>query len=622
MFITKLLNEMINIIYRKHMNISDNIKAMNKNIKKTLGSVFGFKKFKNNQEPIVTSILAGKDVFAAMPTGGGKSLCYQLPALLLPGLTIVISPLIALMKDQVDSAVQNGISAAFINSSLSTEEVSGIYNKLGTTDIKLLYISPERFALPSFLESLKSYNISLFAIDEAHCLSEWGHDFRPDYLSLSNIKTNFPESIIAAFTATATKQVQSDIVEKLHLTDPFILRASFDRPELTYRIIKKSNAKNQILSILKDRVGKAGIIYRTSRKDVEGTAEFLKTKGIKVLPYHAGLSSDVRALNQEKFNRDEVDVIVATIAFGMGIDKSNISYVIHGDLPKNIESYYQETGRAGRDGSDSECILLFSRGDSSKINYFIEQMQDQNEQEKSRKNLYKMVSYASRNVCRRKQLLGYFEEEHPGDCNNCDVCNNENEMVDITVDSQKILSAILRTDQRFGIVHIIDVIRGSNNAKVLKFGHNEIKTYGIGKDRDKSYWHNILDELLGHECLIQDSKRFNALVITDKGMELLYGREELSMVKRDEVKAKRPKSAIPLTADENLFERLRMVRREIAQEKNVPPYVVFSDKTLADMSSLKPQTNDDFLLINGVGNKKLVEYGDVFMKEISLVMKL
>lgn len=589
---------------------------MDNRVSTTLQSVFGFSSFKNNQEEIVTSILNGTDVFAAMPTGGGKSLCYQLPAILLPGITVVVSPLIALMKDQVDSAVQSGIPAAFINSSLDRDQAIKVYQNLHNNVIKLLYISPERFALSTFVQSLQELDISLFAIDEAHCLSDWGHDFRPDYLSLTNIRKLFPNSVIAAFTATATKQVQSDIINKLELNTPCIIRASFDRPELSYRIIRKSDAKNQLLKLTKERPNKAGIIYRTSRKDVEKTALYLQQNGINALPYHAGLNETLRAENQEKFNRDEIDIIVATIAFGMGIDKSNIKYVIHGDLPKNIEGYYQETGRAGRDGSDSECILLFSRGDSVKINYFIEQMHDVHEQEKSRKNLKNILKYASRNVCRRKQLLSYFEEEHPGNCNNCDVCNNENELIDITMDSRMILSAIIRTGQRFGIAHTIDVVRGSNNAKVLKFEHDKIKTFGIGKDKSKPFWHLVLDELLGQECLIQDSNRFNALVLTDKGSELLYGRLELSMFKPVFEKAKNTRSDISLTKDEELFERLRNLRREIAKEKNVPPYIVFSDKTLTDMSNLKPETADDFLLVNGVGNKKLLEYGDVFMSEI------
>ncbi|MGL1891110.1 MAG: DNA helicase RecQ [Spirochaetaceae bacterium] len=601
--------------YEKEI-LDDIIAVMEKNIKKTLQSVFGFSGFKKNQEDIVTSILEGRDIFAAMPTGGGKSLCYQLPALLLPGLTIVISPLIALMKDQVDSAVDSGISAAYINSSLSSQEALEVYAKLHAKNIKLLYISPERFALPTFVDTLKELDISLFAVDEAHCLSEWGHDFRPDYLSLSKIKVTFPKAIVAAFTATATQQVQTDIIDKLQLNLPYITRASFDRPEITYRIIKKLDVKTQLLKLTKDRTGKSGIIYRTSRKDVEKTATHLSQNGIKAIPYHAGLSDKDRATNQDRFNKDEVDIVVATIAFGMGIDKSNISFVIHGDLPKNVEGYYQETGRAGRDGSASECILLFSRGDSAKINYFIEQMPEQQEQTKARNNLNKMVSYASRNVCRRKQLLAYFQEEHPGNCGNCDVCNNENEMVDISVDSQKILSAIVRTGERFGIVHNVDVIRGSNNAKVLKFGHDKIKTYGIGKDQTKDFWHSVIDELLGQECLIQDSERFNALVLTMKGREVLLGRESLEMVKRVEPKTKPKRSSEPLTADQELFEKLRVLRFKIAKEKNVPPYVVFSDKTLADMSSLKPETSDDFLLVNGVGQKKLETYGDLFMNEI------
>ncbi|QEN03540.1 DNA helicase RecQ [Thiospirochaeta perfilievii] len=586
---------------------------MNNRVFNTLQSVFGFSSFKKNQEAIVSSILDGRDVFAAMPTGGGKSLCYQLPSILLPGITVVVSPLIALMKDQVDSAVQIGISAAYINSSLDKDKTIQIYRDLQKNKIKLLYISPERFALTTFIQTLSQLNISLFAIDEAHCLSDWGHDFRPDYLSLTNIRKFFPNTVIAAFTATATKQVQSDIIYKLDLIRPFITRASFDRPELSYRVVRKSKTKDQLLKLTKDRVGKAGIIYRTSRNDVEKTAAFLVANGIKALPYHAGLEERVRTGNQEKFNCDETDVIVATIAFGMGIDKSNIKYVIHGDLPKNIEGYYQETGRAGRDGSDSECILLFSRGDSVKINYFINKIEDIHEQEKSRHNLNKILRYASRNVCRRKQLLSYFEEEHPGNCNNCDVCNNENELIDITVDSQMILSAIARTGQKFGINHTIDVVRGSKSSKILKFEHDKIKTFGIGKSKTKEFWHLVIDELLGQECLIQDSERYNALVISEKGTDLLYGRIKTTMFKPVIEKSKKSREAITLTKDEELFERLRRVRLDIAKEKNVPPYVVFSDKTLTDMSNLKPRNSEEFLLVNGVGEKKLESYGDQFL---------
>lgn len=594
--------------------LNDSLPKMKREIKENLKKIFGFSSFKANQEEIVNNILKKKDLFAAMPTGGGKSLCYQLPATILPGITIVISPLIALMKDQVDSAIDTGINAAYINSSQKSEDAIKVYSDLHNGRIKLLYISPERFALPTFTERLMELDISLFAIDEAHCLSEWGHDFRKDYLSLANIKELFPTVPVAAFTATATKQVQTDIIEKLKLQKPHILRASFDRPELTYRIITKSKVKDQLVRLVREKKEQAGIIYRTSRKAVEETTAYLKKNGINALPYHAGLKDDIRAKNQELFNQDEVDVIVATIAFGMGIDKSNIRYVIHGDLPKNIEGYYQETGRAGRDGSESECILLFSRGDAAKINYFIEQISTPSEQEKARNHLNQMINYASRNVCRRKQLLNYFEEEHPGDCMNCDVCNNENEIVDISVDCQKFLSAVVRTGQRFGIAHIIDVVRGSENAKVMKFRHNEIKTYGVGKDKSKKHWHQIVDELLGQECIFQDQNKYNALTLTDKGTEVLYGRELVNMLLREDKKEVLLDTSVP--ADLDLLGELKLVRRQLAKERGIPPYIIFSDKTLIQMASAQPIDSEEFLAISGVGEKKLEEYGHLFIPVI------
>ncbi len=389
----------------------------------TLRTVFGFESFRPNQETIVNTILNQQDVFAVMPTGGGKSLCYQLPALLLEGTAVVISPLISLMKDQVDAARENGIAAVFMNSSLDQREIANIERMLNTNQVKLLYIAPERFAMPQFIETLKRIPLSLFAIDEAHCISEWGHDFRPDYLALSAIPELFPNIPVAAFTATATQKVQQDIIHKIGLRTPHTIRASFNRPNLFYQVKPKSRVEEQILEFLQDHAGESGIIYRTTRDSVSATAAFLASHGIKALPYHAGLPAEERDKNQEAFNKDEVSVIVATIAFGMGIDKSNVRFVVHADLPKHIEAYYQETGRAGRDNEPAHCLLYFSRGDIPKIRYFIDKMEDETERAIAMEKLNQTVRFASHNVCRRKQLLSFFGEAYGTEnCRACDIC--------------------------------------------------------------------------------------------------------------------------------------------------------------------------------------------------------
>lgn len=588
---------------------------MKNKIKTTLQNTFGYSSFKPNQEEIITSVLEGTDVFAAMPTGGGKSICYQLPAVLLPGLTIVISPLIALMKDQVDSARENGIPAAFINSSLSYADAENIFLMVKNGEIKLLYIAPERFALEGFVSRLQEITISHISVDEAHCVSEWGHDFRPDYLSLSRIRDYFPNIVISAFTATATKKVQKDIVTHLKLISPLIIRASFNRKELYYRITRKSNANSQILEFSRVHSGKSGIIYRTTRKDVESTAKYLSQHGVSSLPYHAGLPDSERKNNQNLFKRDEVDVIVATIAFGMGIDKSNVRFVIHGDLPKSIESYYQETGRAGRDGELSHCLLLYSRGDSGKILYHIRNIEDEDEQQRARKNLSRMISYAETSVCRRKQLLSYFDESFPGECGMCDSCNDEIELVDGTVDAQKVLSAIKRVNERFGITYIIDILRGADTARVREYGHNNLPTYGVGKDKSKNYWHGIIDELIGKECIFRDEDHYGVLRITDKGNEILYGKQTFLVAKRHNVKKSKVMVSYE-TGDENLFNTLKTLRREIAKEKGLLPYMIFSDKSLREMSVKLPKDKNAFLDINGVGEIKLESYGSDFLESI------
>lgn len=564
------------------------------------------------------AILDRRDVFAVMPTGGGKSLCYQLPAVLLPGTCMVVSPLIALMKDQVDGARANGIQASFLNSSQLPDERDDVVRTLQAGKLNLLYVAPERFSLSHFRQLLNRVPLSMVVIDEAHCISEWGHDFRPDYLSLSELVTLFPHLPIAAFTATATHRVQQDILDKLALRTPLVVRASFDRPNLTYEVCFKDNVDAQLVSLLKSNKGGAGIIYRTSRKNVNDTAAMLQAKGFRVLPYHAGLTDAERQKNQEAFIRDEADVMVATIAFGMGIDKSNIRFVIHADIPKSIENYYQETGRAGRDGEPAHCTLLFAQGDIHKVRFFIDSMLDETERAKALGALTRVISFASTSVCRRRTLLDYFGEHYPHqNCNGCDICLGTRDVVDCTREAQMLLSAIVRTEERFGATHIIDVVMGSANKRILDFGHNKLKTYGVGKDRGKKFWRQLVDELLAHGVLAKAEGLYPTLLLLPKAVRILKGEERLDIVRVLEPEAPKilqSKSDAPYSQE--LFDLLRSLRKQIADEQGLPPYVVFSDRTLRDMAAHSPRTAEALLSISGVGDVKLERYGRQFLRAI------
>jgi ATP-dependent DNA helicase RecQ len=592
-------------------------KIIQEDMESLLKSVFGYSQFRENQEKVIHAVMAGQDVFTSMPTGGGKSLCYQLPGLMLEGLTVVISPLIALMKDQVDEAIARGISAAYLNSTLNREQAAQTMARLYAQEIKLLYLSPERLAAGDYIQKLREWGVAFFAIDEAHCLSEWGHDFRPDYLLLSELRKFFPDIPLSAFTATATLEVQKDIIRILGLRDPLLIRASFDRQELHYAVKPKSRVLDQITQAIKDRPDAPGIVYRLSRKDVEKTAGHLQAMGISALPYHAGMTKEERSKNQEFFNQDRVDVIVATTAFGMGINKNNIRYVIHGDLPKSMEGYYQETGRAGRDGLDSDCILFYTPGDIAKQNYFIDQIEDERERQRSRDNLNTLVRFATVNVCRRQQILEYFGESHCGECGTCDVCNDTSEKVDATVDAQKILSAVARTREGFGAGHIIDIVWGADTEKIRSRGHQDLPTFGVGKDKSKKWWRNIVNELLGQQALTQDRERYNVLCFTEKGKRILYQSEPFTI---SDISAAAREIGQPSLAsragqekDQDLFALLKAKRKGLAQEKGVPPYIIFSDKALSDMSLIKPTNDQEFLLVSGVGAKKLKDYGPEFL---------
>ncbi|NEX12284.1 MAG: DNA helicase RecQ [Prosthecochloris sp.] len=581
----------------------------------TLNKVFGFNAFRPNQGEVVQAILSGRDAFAVMPTGGGKSLCYQLPAVVMEGTCVVISPLIALMKDQVDGARVNGIRAAYLNSSLSPDEQSLVMSELTSNRLDLLYVAPERFSLEHFQTVLKEVKMSMAVIDEAHCISEWGHDFRPDYLSLSALVELFPDVPVAAFTATATHKVQADILRKLGLRDPFVVRASFDRPNLTYDVRFKENVSEQLVGLLKSSPGKAGIIYRTSRKSVNETAAMLQAKGFRALPYHAGLGDEERKKNQETFIRDEADVIVATVAFGMGIDKSNIRFVIHADLPKSIENYYQETGRAGRDGEPAHCTLLFSQGDIPKVRFFIDTIIDETERNKALDALQRVVSFASTSVCRRITLLDYFGESYPKEnCGSCDICLGTREVTDCTREAQMLLSAIARTEGRFGATHIIDIVMGSKNKKILELGHDRLKTYGVGKEKNKKFWRHLIDELLAQKMIAKAEGLYPTLYLLEQSVPVLKGEARLEMVRVIEKKTQKPSRSMEHgDYDHELFEQLRTLRKQLADEQDIPPYIVFSDRSLRDMAALLPKDDETMLEVSGVGEVKLERYGRIFL---------
>ncbi|MDR1964735.1 MAG: DNA helicase RecQ, partial [Planctomycetaceae bacterium] len=547
-----------------------------------LSSVFGFRSFRPHQEEIVRAILGGRDVFAVMPTGGGKSLCYQLPARLMDGVCVVVSPLISLMKDQVDAARLNGLNAGTLNSTISATEKHEVGAALRQNMLDLLYISPERFNSEYFIERLKTLKIAFFAVDEAHCISEWGHDFRPDYLALSKIVHEFPGIPVTAFTATATPRVATDIVTRLGLRNPHLTRASFNRPNLFYRVVRKQNLDEQLLTFLAGHAGESGIIYRSSRKKVELTAEMLQSYGISARPYHAGMSDVDRHAAQEAFSRDECLIIVATIAFGMGIDKSNVRFVIHADLPKNIEGYYQETGRSGRDGEQAECTLFFGRQDIAQQLHFVDEIEDEHARGIAKEQLRQKIHLAEHNSCRRTMLLKYFGEDFSTtNCNGCDICVDDHEWEDATIPAQKILSAIYRTKELFGAVHLTDVLVGANTEKIRQFKHDLLPTYGAGKDKSKNYWRTVIDALMGQKIILVENPTRPVLKLTEEAWFILRGQKKFQMIKQQEIHSdKTGASSFYDTKtqiddmkpfSEPLFARLREIRTELARAENVPP---------------------------------------------------
>jgi ATP-dependent DNA helicase RecQ len=580
-----------------------------------LQKYFGYNEFRHEQEAIVQQVLNKQDVLALMPTGGGKSLCYQLPAVLFDGITLVISPLIALMKDQVDSLNVNGIAAAFYNSSQTTEEQRQLTTRLKNKQVKLLYLAPERlFANDNkFIDFLKTLEVSLIAIDEAHCISHWGHDFRPEYLALAGLKTDFPDVPVIALTATADKLTKKDILEKLNLRDPAIFVSSFNRANITYRVSPKKNSFNQLLAFLDERKDDSGIIYCLSRKSTEALAADLKAQGYAAEAYHAGLDNAVEARTQEAFLRDDVKIIVATIAFGMGINKSNVRYVVHVDMPKNIEGYYQETGRAGRDGLPSDAMLLYSPGDANKLKQFA---LIENNPEQSRIMLNKlndMVSYCQLHACRRQFLLKYFDEEFPDNCGSCDFCLTEFKQFDGTLIAQKALSAVTRLKERFGTTYVVDFLRGSKNEKI-RAEHKALKTYGIGADISKTDWQRYIRELVSLGYLHVPDAVYPVLKLTEKSDSVLKGQQKVSLVLTQTTEELQPAETLPF--ESALLVELKSIRRDIALHENLPPYIILSDATLQELATYLPQSMDELRLISGFGDVKLARYGRDFLLQV------
>ena len=589
-----------------------------------LQKTFGYPAFRGSQQAIIDTVCAGSNAMVIMPTGGGKSLCYQIPSLLLHGCGVVVSPLIALMQDQVDALKQLGIKAAFLNSSQSWQEQQAIEQALRQNEIQLLYVAPERLIQPATLAMLQPLPIALFAIDEAHCVSQWGHDFRSDYLQLHCLQTYFPQVPRIALTATADEQTQQDILLRLQMTDAATFIAGFDRPNISYQIHDKNNARSQLLKFIRSEHGDdAGIVYCLSRKKVEATAQWLSEQGFDALPYHAGLPQEMRQFNQQRFLREEGVIIVATVAFGMGIDKPDVRFVAHLDLPKSIEAYYQETGRAGRDGKKAHAWMVYGLQDVIKLRQMMENSQANEEFKRiERYKLDAMLGLCEITSCRRQALLHYFGENTQDHCGNCDACLNPVITWDGTEAAQKALSCVYRTGSRFGVNHLIDVLRGADNDKIKQFQHHKISTYGIGSELSATQWRSVYRQLISRGLLTVDLQGYGALLLTDKcrpvlrGEETIHLRKDLSPATSNKKKAASNKHSLS-GEDQRLWQALRECRKKLAAEHEVPPYVVFHDATLMEMLRYQPQSEAQMLKISGIGEQKLTRFGAAFIDTIS-----
>jgi ATP-dependent DNA helicase RecQ len=586
-----------------------------------LRQVFGLSAFRPHQQDIIERMLRGEDAFVLMPTGGGKSLCYQLPALLRDGVGLVISPLISLMKDQVDALRNMGVRAAMYNSSLDAQAAADTLAQLRAGELDLLYVAPERAMRSSFAALLAGQQVALIAIDEAHCVSQWGHDFRPEYAALGSLAAHFPGVPRIALTATADPQTRADIVNVLGLQSARTFITSFDRPNIRYTVLEKHQPQRQLFKFLDGREGQSGIVYALSRKRVEEVAGALKAQGYAAEAYHAGLPDSLRAAVQERFLRDETEIVVATVAFGMGIDKPNVRFVVHYDLPRHLEGYYQETGRAGRDGLAAEALLLFGSQDVATARYQVEQGNNEDQKRIESHKLSAMTAFAESLSCRRRVLLGYLGEEMASDCGNCDVCLDPPERFDGTEAARKVLSCVYRVGQSFGIRHVVDVLRGADNERIRRFNHERLSTYGIGMERPASEWLSITRQLIHQGYLYQDIAAFSVLKLTRSAADVLRDGASVELARpRTVAKAgkKRTRVADVLgQADQALFEDLRALRKLLAEGQGVPPYVVFGDASLLEMSQQRPASEADFLAITGVGQKKLERYGAAFLDVIS-----
>lgn len=582
-----------------------------------LQRTFGYEQFRPLQLAVIDSLLKGEDNLVVMPTGGGKSLCYQIPALIRPGVAIVVSPLISLMQDQVQALLSNGVSAAFYNSTLNASESKKVLARLHHGSLDLLYIAPERLMTPTFLERLATLPLALFAIDEAHCVSQWGPDFRPEYLQLIRLKSLFPEVPTVALTATADKQTRIDIRQKLGLLSSPLHLGSFNRHNIQYTVLEKHQPFKQIIPFINKRAGQAGIIYCLTRKRVEEIAHKLQQQGILAKPYHAGLSNAERQKTQELFLRDDISVVVATIAFGMGIDKPNVRYVIHYDLPKNIESFYQETGRAGRDSLPSESLLLYGISDIAIVRGIINQNNNEQLRRIELHKLANMTAFCEAQTCRRKVLMNYFDEELKEDCQNCDICLTPPDMFDATDEARKALSCVYRVGQRYGVSYVIDILHGHETQRIKTLRHNQLSVYGIGSHLDQEAWYSIFRQLIHHGYLEQDIANYSVLKLKEKARPLLKGEATLMLAKPRTKKVERNTQSDIYSSDhDTLFDELRQVRKTLALEANIAPFIIFSDATLKELAVKKPINPTDFLAINGVGQKKLESYGEIFIEKI------